>query len=326
MALSHIFNFSLSTGKVISDFKIAKIIPLYKKGDTSDINNYRPIRLLSNISKILEKIMYHRVISFLNRHNFFFKNQFGFRKQCSIFQAISLLINSITNSFNKNEKSLAIFLDLSKAFDTISKIMYHRVISFLNRHNFFFKNQFGFRKKCSTFQAISLLINSITNSFNQNKKSLAIFLDLSKAFDTISIEILLKKLNHYGIRGQAYIWFKNYLLNRKQQVVCSGILSSTNNSSTMGFPQGSILGPLLFLIYVNDFNYCLTKSKAIMFADDTTVWTSHKNTSTLFQLMQSEMELIDRWLVSNKLSINIEKTKFMLFSTPNSNVGGKHSL
>ena len=79
----------------------------------------------------------------------------------------------------------------------------------------------------------------------------------------------------------------------------------------MGFPQGSILGPLFFFLYVNDFNNCLTKSKAIMFADDTTVWTSHKNTSTLFQLMQSEMELIDRWLVSNKLSINIEKTKFM---------------
>ena len=105
-----------------------------------------------------------------------------------------------------------------------------------------------------------------------------------------------------------------------------GILSSTNNSSTMGFPQRSILGPLLFLIYVNDFNNCLTKSKAIMFADDTTVWISHKNTSTLFQLMQSEMELIDRWLVSNKLSINIEKINFMLFSTPNSNVGGKHFL
>ena len=94
--------------------------------------------------------------------------------------------------------------------------------------------------------------------------------------------------------------------------MCSGVLSSTINSSTMGFPQGSILGPLLFLIYVNDFNNCLTKSKAVMFADDTTVWASHKNTSTLFQLMQSEMELIDRWLVSNKLSINIEKTKFML--------------
>ena len=239
MALSHIFNLSLSTGKVISDFKIAKVIPLYKKGDASDINNYRPISLLSNISKILEKIMYHRVISFLNRHNFFLK------------------INLVS------EKNAL----LSKLF----------------------------------------LINSITNSFNKNEKSLAIFLDLSKAFDTISIEILLKKLNHYGIRGQAYIWFTNYLLNRKQQVVCSGILSSTNNSSTMGFLQGSILGPLLFLIYVNDFNNCLTKRKAIMFADDTTVWTSHKNTSTLFQLMQSEMELFDLWLVSNKLSINIEK-------------------
>ena len=183
-----------------------------------------------------------------------------------------------------------------------------------------------FQKKCSTSQAISLLINSITNSFNKNEKSLAIFLVLSKAFNTISIEILLNKLDHYEIRGQVYIWFKNYLLNKKQQVVYSGILSSTNNSSTMGFPQESILGPLLFVIYVNDFNNCLTKSKAITFAGDTTVWTSHKNTSTLFQLMQLEMELIDRWLVFNKLSINIEKTKFMLFSSPNWNVGGKHSL
>ena len=85
MALSHIFNL---TGKVISDFKIAKIIPLYKKGDASDINNYRPVSLLSNISKILEKTMYRKVISFLNRHNFFFENQFGFRKKCSTFQAI----------------------------------------------------------------------------------------------------------------------------------------------------------------------------------------------------------------------------------------------
>ena len=156
--------------------------------------------------------------------------------------------------------------------------MYRRVISFLNGHNFFFRKSIWFQKKCSTSQAISLLINSITNSFNKNEKSLAIFLDLSKAFDKISIEILLKKLDHYGIRGQAYIWFKNYLLNRKQQVVCSDVLSFTNNSSTIGFPQRSILGLLLFLIYVNDFNNRLTKSKAIMFADDTTVWTSHKNT------------------------------------------------
>ena len=115
MALSHIFNLSLSTGKVISDFKIAKIILLYKKSDVSDIKNYRTISLLSNISKIFKKIMYRRVISFLNRHNFVFENQFGFRKKCSTSQAISLLINSITNSFNKNEKRLAIFLDLSKA-------------------------------------------------------------------------------------------------------------------------------------------------------------------------------------------------------------------
>jgi len=94
----------------------------------------------------------------------------------------------------------------------------------------------------------------------------------------------------------------------------------------MGVPQGSILGPLFFLIYVNDFKNCLTKSKALMFADDTTIWTSHKSVSTLFQDMQLEICTIDKWLVANKLSININKTKFMLFRTPNSNVGGKYSL
>ena len=115
MALYYIFNLSLSTGKVISDFKVAKVIPLYKKGDVRDINIYRPISLLSNMSKILEKIMYRRVISFLNRHNFFFENQFGFRKKCSTSQAISLLINSITNSFNKNEKKPCYFLVFIKS-------------------------------------------------------------------------------------------------------------------------------------------------------------------------------------------------------------------
>ena len=94
MALSHIFNLSFSTGKVISDFKIAKIIPLYKKGDASNINNYRPISLLSNISKFLEKIMYRRVISFLNRHNLFFENQFGFRKKCSTSQVSQTLFGN----------------------------------------------------------------------------------------------------------------------------------------------------------------------------------------------------------------------------------------
>ena len=158
-------------------------------------------------------------------------------------------------------------------------------------------------------------INNI-NNLTKTKKALLFSGIYQKHLIQLALKYYKKNLDHYGIRGQAYIWFKNNLLDRKQQVVCSGILLSTNNSSTMGFPQGSILGPLLFLIYVNDLNNCLTKSKAIMFADDTAVWTSHKNTSNLFQLTQSEMELIDRWLVSNKLSINIEKTKFMLFITP----------
>ena len=250
--LSYIFNLSLSQEKFISNFKHAKIILLFKKGSAKDVSNCRPISLLSCFSKILEKLVYNRLYSFLDKSNA------------------------------------------------------------INEH------QFGFRKKHSTSYLTSLLTASIATSFENKMNTLGIFLDLSKVFDTINHKILLNKLHHYGIRGTVYNWFKSYLIGRSQQVDYNSYISNIRTISS-SVPQGSILGPLLFIIYVNDFPNCLKFSSNLSFADDTTVILSAKNSNLLVQKGNKELKNIDNWLIANKLSLNIKKTKYMIFSTSSSN-------
>ena len=155
-------------------------------------------------------------------------------------------------------------------------------------------------------------------SFENKMNTLGIFLDFSKAFDTINHEILLKKLHHYGIRGMVYNWFKSYLIGRSQQVDYNSHISNIRTISS-SVPQGSILGPLLFIIYVNDFPNCLKFNSSLSFADDTTVIFFAKNRNFLLQKGNKELKNIDNWLISNKLSLNIKKTKYMIFSTSSSN-------
>ena len=119
-----------------------------------------------------------------------------------------------------------------------------------------------------------------------------VFLDLSKAFDTIDYGILLAKLFHYGIRSVPYDWFKSYLTNRQQQVMCQNVLSNVKYIN-IGVPQGSILGPLLFFIYVNDFPQCITKGKTIMFADDTNLFFTDKCYNSVFKKANQELKLVD---------------------------------
>ena len=192
------------------------------------------------------------------------------------------------------------------------------------RFNLFSPHQFGFRHGHSTSQLITLFTNKITSAFENKQSVLGIFLDLSKAFDTINHNILLQKLQYYGIRGTVLNWFISYLIGRTQQTQCCGVASSNVKTLTSSVPQGSVLGPLLFLIYVNDFPQCLSSSSCLSFADDTTILLPGKNLEILFQKGFEELCKIDSWLIANKLFINSDKTKYILFKSIRSKTPPTH--
>ena len=183
--------------------------------------------------------------------------------------------------------------------------------------------QYGFRQNRSTEHAIINFADKITTAIDQGKFSVGIFLDLSKAFDTINHRILIRKLDHYGIRGVAKKWFENYLCNRKQLVKYNGV-KSEEMTITSGVPQGSVLGPLLFLLYINDIQYCSKLVSIILFADDTNILYSDACLETLNEILQTEVNKIAFWLNVNKLSLNNTKTKLILFRSRNKK--SKHDL
>ena len=189
----------------------------------------------------------------------------------------------------------------------LKKLVYKRLVSFLNGESFFHKNQFGFRKNFSTSHATTLLVENITTAFEKKQSMIGVFLDLSKAFDTIDHKILLRKLMHYGVRGLPLEWFSSFLNDRAQQVVCNNRLSDSLKIKC-GVPQGFILGPLLFLKYVNDFCRCVAKGKTIMFADNTNLFFSKSSYEKVFQVANEELKSIDNWLTANKLFLNLNKT------------------
>ena len=196
----------------------------------------------------------------------------------------------------------------------MEKLMYSRLSNFLEKNNVLYKYQFGFRKNHSTTQAVMEVIDNIYEQRDKHKISMGIYLDLKKAFDTVNHSILLKKLDIYGVRGPILNWFKSYLSNRQQYTVLNNY-ESNKDTICYGVPQGSVLGPLLFLIYVNDIQFAVSGSNLLvkLFADDTNLFLHSPNLRELFDKANVNMTQLHEWFIANRLSLNLDKTCYSIF-------------
>ena len=190
--------------------------------------------------------------------------------------------------------------------------MYNRLYKYLTTEKLLYSKQFGFQTGLSTEHAIVKLVDQIYESFEKDHYTLGVFIDLSKAFDTVDHTILIKKLEMYGIKGINLAWFRSYLTNRIQYISITRDLETDTKNICCGVPQGSILGPLLFLLYVNDLHNS-TALDPIMFADDTNLFYEHNDLKTLFSLVNQELQKINEWFEANKLSLNVDKKKILSF-------------
>ena len=190
--------------------------------------------------------------------------------------------------------------------------MYTRLYSFLQDLKVLYEFQFGFRQNHSTYMALITSVDKIISALNNGDFVIGIFLDFSKAFDTIDHNILLEKLENYGIRGVAHKWFHNYLYDRYQYVNYANV-SSNKRKIVCGVPQGSILGPLLFLLYINDLASACPELFAVMYADDSNMFKQGRCLKILESVVNTSLCKVSKWLKLNKLSLNIDKTHFMIF-------------
>ena len=192
--------------------------------------------------------------------------------------------------------------------------MFNRIFTFLDKHNILCNEQYGFRPEHSTELALADAIDKLYNSLDKKRTCIGVFLDLSKAFDTIDHAILLNKLHYYGIRGTTLNWIDSYLSNRYQYTSYRNTQSNYERIQC-GVPQGSILGPLLFILYVNDICHVSETAKIILFADDTNIFFESDSNNNSFHIeVSTELNKFHDWFAANKLSLNIDKTNYIAFN------------
>lgn len=242
-----ICNLAIASGKFPNAWKIAEIRPIFKSGDAGSVNNYRPISILPALSKVMERIMRKRLVGYLEG-------------------------NSLLSA-----------------------------------------SQYGFRSGMSTSDAVHDLTKYVSEKLDINKKVIVIFMDLAKAFDTVSVPLLLNKLENFGVRNEQLKLFSDYLTNRFQRVKID-TWTSSDLPVIHGVPQGSILAPLLFLTFINDLcEHDLPHGKVISFADDTALLFEADTWPEVYSFAQAGLNLVLSWLANNKLALNVDKTKYISF-------------
>ena len=194
--------------------------------------------------------------------------------------------------------------------------MYTRIYNFLEKYNCLYKKQFGFRNSQSTNHALISITEKIRESLDNNECSCRVFLVFQKEFDTANHNVLLKKLHHYRIRGITNDWFKSYLNSRTQQTKVNDSISE-KIEITYGVPQSSILGPLLFLVYINDLHDAVTHSLIHHFADDTNILYCTKSIKKINKYINHDLSQIVQWLRANRISLNANKTELIIFRPKN---------
>ena len=197
----------------------------------------------------------------------------------------------------------------------MKKIVHNQLYKFPENHKCIYSLQFGFRKKYSTNQALIEITENIHKALDTDQRARGVFVDLKKAFDTVNHNILVDKLNHYGVRNKESDWFKSYLQDRCQY---TSVLGYESNTKPMlhGVPQGSVLGPLLFLIYINDLHTAIKYSKVFHFADDTNLLNICKNYKQMRKQINIDLKILYKWMLANKISLNTDKTELIIFHKP----------
>ena len=203
---------------------------------------------------------------------------------------------------------------LSVFTQIFEKLVYWQLLNYIEKYEILYQFQFGFRRGRSTEQAIAEITDNLKNAIDNNLLTCGVFLDFAKAFDTVNHNLLLKKMEMYGIRGLPLQWFTNYLTNRQQYASLAGVESS-RQTVVCGVPQGSSLRPLLFLIYINDIPNCSEKLSFRIFADDTNIFASSPNATQLETLINQELLMVKEWCDTNRLSINFKKTNYMIIKS-----------